>query len=52
LSGFTDLLIQTDKALLNPLLDTAARIIGQQLMQGLVEAVSSLFFFYIETLLN
>ena len=52
LPGLADLLIKLDKALLNPLLDAAARIFGQQLLQCMVQAVASMPLFNVETLLN
>ena len=52
LPGFADLLIELDESLLNPLLDAAARIFGQQLLQRMVQAVAGVRLFNVETLLN
>jgi hypothetical protein len=37
---------------LNPLLDSTARVVGQELLQGVIEPVSSQLVFDLETLLN
>jgi len=52
LPGFTGFAVNANESLLYPLLYLAARVVGQQLLQSLVETTTGLTFFNLETLLN